>query len=292
MRPGMPCGTPRRRPLAARPTLGYAKKLIVWVGANSGLDGGEAVDRRITVEICVGDVESAIAAEAGGADRVELCDNLSVGGTTPSVGTIAEACRWLSIPVHVLIRPRAGDFVYDERELAVMRRDIEAAKALGAEGIVLGVLDGRGDIARDPTAALIALARPLSVTFHKAVDRVRDPFEALDTLIALGVDRVLTSGGRPSAFDGIDALRSLVERSADRIAVMAGGRLAVDHVEDVIRASGVREIHLGSAACRSVAGDGSQSPHADDLPPWSRTDARLVMAIVELVRGPSPEPGE
>src|SRR6478752_9663872 len=94
--------------------------------------------RKIGVEICVGDLESAIAAEAGGADRVELCDNLAVGGTTPSAGTIAEACRWLSIPVHVLIRPRAGDFVYSEPELAVMRRDMEAAKALGAGGVVLG----------------------------------------------------------------------------------------------------------------------------------------------------------
>jgi copper homeostasis protein len=248
------------------------------------------VDGRITVEICVGDVESAIAAEAGGADRVELCDNLSVGGTTPSVGTIAEACRWLSIPVHVLIRPRAGDFVYAERELAVMRRDIEAAKALGAAGIVLGVLDEQGDVDRDPTAALIALARPLSVTFHKAVDRVRDPFAALDALIAMGVDRVLTSGGRPSAIEGADTLRSLVDRAAGRIAVMAGGRLAVDHVEELIRASGVREIHLGSAACRSVAGPGSGSPRGDDLPPWIRTDAGLVKVVVERVRGPSPEP--
>jgi copper homeostasis protein len=256
----------------------------------SVLEGGETVDRHITVEICVSDVESAIAAEAGGADRVELCDNLSVGGTTPSVGAIAEACRWLSIPVHVLIRPRAGDFAYGERELAVMRRDIEAAKAIGAAGIVLGVLDDRGDIARDPTAALIALARPLSVTFHKAVDRVRDPFAALDTLIALGVDRVLTSGGRPTAVEGIDALRSLVERSAGRIAVMAGGRLAVDHLDDVIQASGVREIHLGSAASRSVAVPSPGTAGDDELPPWIRTDALLVKAIVELVTGPAADP--
>src|SRR5271163_2252049 len=134
-------------------------------GRHRAGSGGLTMNPRVMIEVCVGDVESAIAAEVGGADRIELCDNLSVGGTTPSVGTIAEACRWLSIPVHVLIRPRAGDFVYGERELAVMRRDIEAAKALGAAGIVLGVLDGRGDIARDATAALIALARPLSVTF-------------------------------------------------------------------------------------------------------------------------------
>ena len=119
------------------------------------------MDGPITVEICVGDVESAIAAEAGGADRIELCDNLAVGGTTPSVGTIAEVCRWLSIPVHVLIRPRAGGFVYSERELAVMRRDIEAAKALGASGVVLGVLDVEGRIDRERTAELVGLARPL-----------------------------------------------------------------------------------------------------------------------------------
>ncbi len=158
--------------------------------------GGRTLNRRITIEICVGDVESAIAAEVGGADRVELCDNLAVGGTTPSAGTIAEACRWLSIPVHVLIRPRAGDFVYSERELAVMRHDIEAAKALGADGVVLGVLTREGGIARDPVAALIALARPLSVTFHKAIDQASDPLELLDTLMTIGADRVLSSGGR------------------------------------------------------------------------------------------------
>ena len=117
--------------------------------------GSEAVDGPITIEICVADVESAIAAEAGGADRIELCDNLAVGGTTPSVGTIAEVCRWLSLPVHVLIRPRAGGFVYSERELAVMRRDIEAAKALGAAGVVLGVLDAEGRIDREQTAELV-----------------------------------------------------------------------------------------------------------------------------------------
>src|SRR5215470_14806190 len=112
------------------------------------------MNRRVMIEVCVGDVESAIAAEAGGADRVELCDNLAVGGTTPSAGTIAEACRWLSIPVHVLIRPRAGDFVYSERELAVMRHDIEAAKALGAAGVVLGFLTGERTVDRNQTAAL------------------------------------------------------------------------------------------------------------------------------------------
>ena len=121
-------------------------------------------------DLC-GDIESAIAAESGGADRVELCDNLAVGGTTPSAGTIAESCRRLSIPVHVLIRPRAGDFIYSEPEIAVMRRDIEMAKTLGAAGVVLGVLTPEAAIDRDQTAALVALARPLHVTFHKAFDQ-------------------------------------------------------------------------------------------------------------------------
>src|SRR5271168_42497 len=153
---------------------------------------------RVKVEICVGDVGSALAAQAGGADRVELCDNLAVGGTTPSAGTIAESCRRLSIPVQVLIRPRAGDFVYTESEIAVMRHDIEIAKTLGAAGVVLGALKPECTIDQATTEGLIALARPLRITFHKAFDQTPAPLEALDTLIELGVERVLTSGGRPT----------------------------------------------------------------------------------------------
>ena len=236
----------------------------------------------VTIEICVGDVESAIAAEVGGADRVELCDNLAVGGTTPSAGTIAEACRWLSIPVHVLIRPRGGDFVYSDRELAVMRHDLEAAKALGAAGVVLGVLTAERTVDRDQTAALIAMARPLSVTFHKAIDHTRDLLETLDALIAVGVNRVLTSGGRPSARDGVETLKSLVDRAGDRIAVMAGGRLSADDIETVIQRGGVGEIHLGSAATRTVAGP-APAPGGSDTG-WSRTDAQRVAAIVAQVQ--------
>ena len=128
--------------------------------------------------------------------RVELCDNLAVGGTTPSAGTIAEACRRLAIPVHVLIRPRGGDFLASEAELAAMRHDIETARRLGAAGVVLGLLGRMGPIDRDRTASLVELARPLSVTFHKAFDQTRDPDEALDALIGLGIDRVLSSGCR------------------------------------------------------------------------------------------------
>jgi copper homeostasis protein len=250
------------------------------------------LESSIAIEICVGDVESAIAAEAGGADRVELCDNLGVGGTTPSIGTIAEACRWLSIPVHVLIRPRAGGFVYSERELAVMRRDIEAAKALGAAGVVLGFLDSEGRVDRDRTTALVELARPLSVTFHKAFDHAQDPFGAIDALMAMSIERVLTSGARATALEGLETLRSLVDRAAGRIAVMAGGRLALEHLDTLIRGSGVREIHIGSAACRVSEEPEASANRVGDLPPWDRTDARLVKAIIDVVRGPIEAPEE
>lgn len=239
----------------------------------------------IAIEICAGDVESAIAAEAGGADRVELCDNPATGGTTPSAGMIAETCRWLSIPVHVLIRPRAGGFVYSERELSVMRRDIEAAAALGAAGVVLGVLEPAGGVDRERTAELVQRARPLSVTFHKAIDQTPDPLGAIEALLAIGVERVLTSGAMPTALEGSAILRSMVDRVAGRLTVMAGGRLAVAHLESLIRTSGVAEIHLGSAACRNQGEDGNGPQGPPGFSTWSRTDARLVSAIVDTVRG-------
>jgi copper homeostasis protein len=247
---------------------------------------------KVTVEICVSDVESAIAAEAGGADRVELCDNLSVGGTTPSAGTIAETRRWLSIPVHVLIRPRAGDFVYSERELAVMQHDIEMAKALGVAGVVLGVLTSEASIDRDRTLALIATARPLSVTFHRAIDQTSDPMEALDLLIAMGIDRVLSSGGRPTALEGVETLTKLVDRSDGRIAIMAGGRIDLDHVETIIQQAGIREIHVGSAVSRIVRSPEPSLPCDGSDVAWNRTDAQRVAEIVTKVQGRSPLPSK
>jgi copper homeostasis protein len=243
------------------------------------------MDERVKVEICVGDVVSAIAAQAGGADRVELCDNLAVGGTTPSAGSIAETCRRVSIPVHVLIRPRGGDFLYSEPELAVMRRDIETAKALRASGVVLGVLTAEAAVDCEQTAALIALARPLSVTFHKAIDQTAEPLRALEMLIALGVDRVLTSGGRPTALEGVETLAKLVDRGRDRIVIMAGGQLTVDNLESVIRQSRVREVHLGSAASRGIESPMRSKPQDGSDTSWTQTEASCVAAIVARVAG-------
>jgi copper homeostasis protein len=238
---------------------------------------------RVTIEICTGDLESALAAGKGGADRVELCDNLEVGGTTPSAGTIAEACRRLAIPVHVLIRPRAGDFLPTAAELAAMSHDIAMARNLGASGAVLGLLRPDGTIDRERTASLIELARPMSVTFHKAFDQVRDHEEALDTLIALGVDRVLTSGCRPTAMDGIDTLRKLVDCAGGRITILAGGRITAENIEPILSSTGVREIHLGSAVARVMTSMMTHSPADRSELGWRGVDAEKVRGIIELV---------
>jgi len=202
----------------------------------------------VTLEACVDSVESALSAQAGGADRVELCDNLLEGGTTPSAGLIALCCERLRIPVHVLVRPRGGDFVYSDVECDVMRRDIAVARQHGAAGVVFGVLlpDGAIDVPR--TRELVAAARPLAVTFHRAFDFTADPDEALDDLIALGVDRLLTSGQAPKASEGTGTLARLVRRAAGRIAIAAGGGLSEENVLQVVEQSGVSEVHVRATA--------------------------------------------
>jgi copper homeostasis protein len=246
---------------------------------------GQLPQPRVSVEICAGDVASAEAGQAGGAHRIELCDQLSVGGTTPSAGTIGVACRRLSIPVHVLIRPRAGDFVYSELELAVMRHDIEAAKTLGAAGVALGVLTADGTIDREQMTMLAKLARPCSLTFHKAFDQVDDHLKALDILIELGVDRVLTSGGRATALQGAGMLAALVERAAGRLAIMAGGRLDAASLPAVIQQGKVNDVHLGSAVSQMRPGANTFAERDSSESSWACVDAHRVARMVELVRG-------
>ncbi|HEU5101542.1 MAG TPA: copper homeostasis protein CutC [Roseiflexaceae bacterium] len=198
---------------------------------------------KLTIEVCVDSVESAIAAERGGADRVELCDNLLEGGTTPSAGAIAIARERLGIKLQVIIRPRGGDFCYSDVEFAVMRHDVALAKQLGADGVVIGILtsDGEIDVAR--TRELIELARPLSVTFHRAFDMSRDPYRALEQLIELGVDRILTSGQEPSVIEGLDLIAELVQLAGDRVIIMPGGGTE-RNIKKVVARSGVREVHV------------------------------------------------
>lgn len=199
----------------------------------------------VLVEAAVESVEGAMVAERAGAQRIELCANLTEGGTTPSAGTIGAALARVKAPIFVMIRPRGGDFLYTSLELDVMTRDIASARSLGAHGIVLGVLtrDGMVDIVR--TRALVEAARPRPVTFHRAFDLTIDLDEALESLIACGVTRVLTSGGAPRADDGIQRLAALVRRAGDRISVMPGGGISAPNAVRIIQKSGAREIHVG-----------------------------------------------
>lgn len=198
----------------------------------------------IAVEICVDSVESAVAAQAGGAHRVELCDNLMEGGTTPSAGAIEVARRLLDIKLHVIIRPRGGDFLYSDTEFEIMKRDIATAKRLGADGVVIGILDANGEIDTKRTAELTQLARPMSVTFHRAFDVCREPFAAVDQLAEIGVDRILTSGQEATAVEGLEMIAACVQRAAGRITIMACGNLTERNIKRVIGATGAREVHF------------------------------------------------
>jgi copper homeostasis protein len=194
-------------------------------------------------ESCVDSVEAAIASERGGAGRVELCADLEIGGTTPDLGLIAACVEAVTIPVFVMVRPRGGDFVYDGREISEMAADIRAAAMAGAHGVVFGALRADGAIDDEAMRRLIYTAKAMPVTCHKAIDASRDPGEALDALLALGVDRVLTSGGALTADDGAATIAAMVLRAGDALTVMAGGRVRADTVADLVRRTGVREVH-------------------------------------------------
>ena len=176
------------------------------------------------IEICLGSVQSCIEAEKGGADRVELCDNLFEGGTTPSFGAIKSARQNIDIELAVMIRPRGGDFLYTDLEVKIMEQDIEMAIDLGADTIVFGLLNSDGSIDVDNTKKLIDKVNGRTkITFHRAFDVSNDLFQSLDTLKSLGaVDRILTSGGEPSVLEGLDVLQKLVAQAGDSIAIMAG----------------------------------------------------------------------
>jgi copper homeostasis protein len=194
-------------------------------------------------ESCIDSHDAALASSHGGAGRVELCARLDVGGTTPDAALIARCVASLPIPVFVMIRPRGGDFVYDRAERAAMEADIAMASAAGADGVVFGALRPDATIDVDVMRRLIDRARPLPVTCHKAIDATRDPLQALDTLLALGVDRVLTSGGAETAAAGAATIARMVARAGDALVVLAGGGVRAHNVAGLVRVTGVREVH-------------------------------------------------
>jgi copper homeostasis protein len=195
------------------------------------------------LEVCIDSVESAIAAERGGARRVELCSDLLEGGITPNVGLIASVRSHISIGIFVMVRPRGGDFCYSDLEFEVMREEIKHAQHLGADGIVLGLLDhdARIDIAR--TRELVELARPLPVTFHRAIDMTPDLQIAVEHVIATGATRILTSGGAQDATRGMSEIAKMVETARGRISIMPGGAVSKKTIAKIARATGATEFH-------------------------------------------------
>jgi copper homeostasis protein len=200
-----------------------------------------------TFEICIDSVEGAIAAENAGADRVELCAALFDGGLTPSIGTIEATVRAVSrIKVHVIVRPRAGDFIYSPLEVESMVRDVEAAVSAGADGVVIGALTADGDIDTATTRRLIAAAGNASITFHRAFDMVRDPFASLEQLVELGVHRVLTSGQERSVLEGAPLIAELVHKADQRLIVMPGGGISERNIARIIELTGASEFHFAA----------------------------------------------
>lgn len=194
-------------------------------------------------ESCVDSLDAALASVAGGARRLELCAQLDLGGTTPDPGLVREVVDAVPVPVFTMVRPRGGAFVYGEAEVDAMVRDIRLMRAAGAHGLVFGALRADRTLDAAVMRRLLSHARPLPVTCHKAFDETPDLLAALDTLVSLGVDRVLTSGGRPTAAEGIAMLAALVARGGEAITVVAGGRVRADTVAALVWQTGVREVH-------------------------------------------------
>jgi copper homeostasis protein len=205
---------------------------------------------RVVLEICCGSLEDALEAEAGGADRVELCSSLFFGGLTPSSGTIAEAKRRLRIPAIVMVRPRGGGFCYTEPEFGVMAADAEAAVTQGVAGLVFGVLTPDGAVDRARTKRLREIAGSRESVFHRAFDVTPDPFRALDELVDLGITRVLTSGQQDTVPEGLDLIKRLADYAGDRIQVMPGGGIKPFNFDDVVTRTGCRQIHVAAFTTR------------------------------------------
>ncbi len=199
---------------------------------------------KFKLEICVDSVESALNAQEAGADRVELCNDLIEGGTTPSMGTISSVRNNINIGVHVLIRPRGGDFLYTDAEYDVMRRDIDICGEAGVDGIVIGILEKSGEIDVERTAKLIESASPMSVTFHRAFDLCLDPKKGLEAVINAGADRLLTSGQAEKTEDGCELISQLIGKARERLIIMPGSGISESNIKLIAQRTGAKEFHL------------------------------------------------
>ncbi len=200
--------------------------------------------QKYILECCVDSVESAINAANGGASRIELCSNLIIGGTTPDVALVKEIRKYTDIRIHALIRPRFGDFCYSQHEMEIMKSQIRALKEAGVEGVVIGVLEEEGNLNLSAMKELIAEAAGLSITLHRAFDMCRDPFQALDEAIQLGINTILTSGQKQSAWEGRGLLAELIEKADSRIDIMAGAGIGASVIEKLISATKGTSYHM------------------------------------------------
>jgi copper homeostasis protein len=246
----------------------------------------------VLIEVCANSVASALAAQAGGAARVELCSALIEGGLTPSAAVIELAREQLRLKRHILIRPRGGDFCFDETEFALMKRDIAFCQQTGADGVVIGILRPDGSVDTERMRELIDAARPMSVTFHRAFDMAADAIRALDSVLELGVERLLTSGQRGSAMEGRVLIAELVKRAGDRLIVMPGAGINEINIRELIAATGAREFHLSGqtkVASRMVY----RNPHVfmgvPGLPEYEIgvTDAEKIRRVVQAANDPA-----
>ena len=239
-------------------------------------------------EICANSVASCIAAQKGGANRVELCAGIPEGGTTPSYGMIRNARESISIALNVIIRPRGGDFLYSESEIKEMVYDIQVAKELGADGLVFGCLSPDGNVDMKAMKTLMDAAGDTPVTFHRAFDHTIDPFKALEDIISLGCVRILTSGCKPTALEGTELLAQLVERAGERLIIMPGCGVRENNIAEIARLSGAREFHF-SARASVESGMIFRNPEVtmgteDDPYGYVATTARRVAATIEPLK--------
>ncbi|MBL7858645.1 MAG: copper homeostasis protein CutC [Cyclobacteriaceae bacterium] len=247
--------------------------------------------KKLAVEIVVYNIDSALKAQEGGADRIELCDNPGEGGTTPAYGTIEVVRQHVTLDVFVMIRPRGGDFQYSSYEFYAMKRDIAQCQRLSVDGVVFGILTPEGRIDKQRCQELIAKARPLKVTCHRAFDMTRDPFEALEDCIEVGFDRILTAGQQAQASKGATLIGELIKRANGRIAIMPGSGVNEDTVSDIVATSGATEIHFSAQSfCEStmtfrnpaIAGMGSDEGSEFLLRSVDPERIRKIRAMAEI----------
>ncbi len=245
---------------------------------------------KFKLEICVDSIESALTAQNAGADRIELCNNLYEGGTTPSSGMISLVRESLSIGLHVIIRPRGGDFLYNDPEFDIMRRDIEMCGKEGVDGVVLGILKSDGSIDTERTSKLVQLAHPMNVTFHRAFDLCSDPFKGLQDVIETGASRILTSGQKNNAEEGTDLIKELVRKAGSRVIIMPGSGINELNIGEIAKRTEAFEFHLsgrktvdsGMTFRREIINMGS----IPGVPEYTRkvADAEKIKKIIRILK--------